>query len=908
MTRRLFAPTALLGAALLLHGCAEGSSAPSVTMPTVDSHARSFPISLGDMHGAATGQVTPDCNACHKDKITGLPSPSFTQFTCTGCHVPAPTIMHDDLGALDTFHRASPAVAAHTAKTGQPYDQQDASCRACHPQGIREAVDHAGHFPLPHRDAAGTTVARCADCHVQRATGQYQVMGCASCHPHDLAANTTAHAQVPDFVPLPAGATQAQKDAASAACARCHGDGVVPVKVAEHAGRSAGFQVGGAAVHTGQGARCLDCHPALSADPLKPLAADFKVTSCVGCHAPVGPGNIDHGTRAALETYHLGLVDTVTGQPVPKAVLFTQVVDTATAAAGGDPARGLSAACLQCHPQGIGAHPYYLLPHQNAARTVVATCEQCHVNPLRKADLGCAACHAALSPVGPKHTRVPDVVAADTSLAASARCARCHEYDAIPTRPATGHAKFSIAAGAHSGAAGGTCLACHPSLKGEPVPWAADFKKTSCTGCHVTVSGGRAQHDDQGLTAGQISLATLHAGVADYAAKVAAEGLSGACRTCHPGGAAGPPADHDEYFGLSATSRHVYPGPRIRACLDCHTSSNRLNPADFRCAACHADDAVPLATGHAKVPDFAADAQNPVKCLACHADGRLPATAAKVTVTVAGHATAAHGFTIGSGAHAGAAGGSCLTCHPTNRGASTAAPHWEYARDWKQVTCTGCHVAVSGGRAQHDDQGLTAGQVSLATLHVGAASYASTVASKGLSAACLYCHADGAGGAPANHPQLFPIAPGTKHAGITCADCHTNPANRKDLTALACASCHAALPGRKTMAQAHTITGYRISGYYTATTAGGTETLVNIDLTKPAGCLKCHADSQVNRVATHPGGDSGFGERDHMTAGCLTCHWRMRTDKTWGTNFKLASGTAGPPPTACYVCHRNGEG
>jgi hypothetical protein len=903
MNRRPLVTAAVLAASLLLHGCSDEGGAPSVTMPTVDSHAKFFPIALGDVHGAATGQVTPDCNACHKDKVTGLPSSSFTQFTCTGCHVPSPTILHDDLAALETFHRASPAVAEYTAKTGQPYDAHDAACRACHPQGIREAVDHVAHFPLPHRDAAGTTVARCADCHVQRSAGQYRVMGCASCHPHDLAANTTAHAAVPDFAPLPAGATQAQKDAASAACARCHGDGVVPVKVAEHGAKAAGFQVGGAAVHTGPGARCLDCHPALRSDPLKPLAADFKVTTCVGCHVPVGhtATAVDHGTRADLEPYHLGLRDKVTGQPIPKAQLFASVVDAAIAAAGGDAARGLSAACLQCHPQGIGAHPYYLLPHQNAARTVVATCEQCHVNQDRKADLGCAACHATTSPVAAKHAKVPDVVASDTSLAASARCARCHEYDAIPARVAT-HAPFGIATGAHSGPAGGVCLTCHPSLKGEPTPWAADFKKVACAGCHVSVAGGRAFHDDA------TTLATLHAGVTDYAAKVAASGLSGACAVCHPTGVAGPPADHDEYFGLSATSKHVYPSARIKACLDCHTSSDRLNPADFRCAACHAADAVPLATGHAKVPDFAADPQNPVKCLACHADGRLPATAAKVVVTVSGHATAANGFTIGTGAHAGTAGGSCLTCHPANRPATTAAPHWQYSRDWKQVTCTGCHVAVGSGRAQHDDKSLTAGQVTLAALHSAASNFTTTVASMGLSAACLYCHADGAGGAPANHPQLFPVQAGTKHAGIACASCHTNPANRKDLTALACASCHAALPGKKTMTQAHTITGYLISGYYTATTAGGTETLVNVDLTKPAGCLKCHGDSQVFRVTSHPGGDSGFGESDHRRAGCLTCHWQLRTDKPWSTDFKRSSGTAGPPPTSCYVCHRSGRG
>jgi hypothetical protein len=920
MTRRLLQAAALLAAAVLLDGCSDGGgSAPHNTMPTTASHAARFPIGPGEMHALGTATPPIDCNGCHYDKIAARPTASFTEFTCTGCHVQAPAILHDDLAALDTFHRASAAVTALSARIGQPYDQHDAACRACHPQGIRDGVDHVKHFPLPHQDAAGVTVAHCKDCHAQRATGNYRVMGCATCHPHGTAAAGTdatlaaKHASVPDFVALAAGATQAQQDAASAACIRCHGDGTVPVRVAQHSASANGFRIGAGAVHAGPSARCLDCHAALRADPMKPLAADFKVTTCTGCHVGVGTSNVLHDDRVALQAFHLALKDPSTtppNQPFPKAQLFASVVDAAIAAAAGDAAKGLSAACLQCHPQGIGIHPYYLLPHQNAAKTVVATCEQCHVNPARRADLGCAACHALNSPVAARHAKVPDVVAADTSVAASARCARCHEYDAIPTRVAT-HAPFGIASGAHSGATGGLCLSCHPSLKGEPTPWAADFKQTGCTGCHVAVGSGRAQHDDTGLAAGQVTLAVLHTGVTDFAAKVTSLGLSAACATCHPSGVAGPPVNHGEYFSLAAGAPHAYPGTRIKACLDCHTSSNRLNPPDFACATCHAADATPLATGHAAVPDFAAAPADPVKCLACHADGRRPMTSGNVTVTVAGHATAANGFTIGAGAHAGTAGGKCLTCHPTNRAPTNAAPHWDYSRDWKQVTCVGCHVAVGGGKAQHDDTGLAAGQVTLAAFHSTVTTFASTVAAKGLSAACLYCHADGAGGAPANHPSLFPIAAGSKHAGIACGSCHTS-SNRQDRTALACATCHAthttATTTHQAWSTAHALAGYAITTYQTAATAGGPTTTVTIDMTRPDGCLKCHGDSQVFRLSGHVGGDSGFGQRQHMTAGCQVCHWALRTDKAWSLDFKRYTGTAGPPPTSCYVCHRNGTG
>jgi hypothetical protein len=192
----------------------------------------------------------------------------------------------------------------------------------------------------------------------------------------------------------------------------------------------------------------------------------------------------------------------------------------------------------------------------------------------------------------------------------------------------------------------------------------------------------------------------------------------------------------------------------------------------------------------------------------------------------------------------------------------------------------------------------------LVTIHPG------STAADFTDAACYGCHTDGAAGAPANHPQLFPIGTGTKHAGVGCTECHGAGA-RTDLTQMKCASCHAALPAtatRKAWSAAHTVTGYTITSYLTATTAGGTRSTVQVNMTTPAGCLRCHADAQVDRVASHPGGDSGFGQGDHRRAGCFTCHWRMSTTKTWSANFGTASGSAGPPPTSCYVCHRTGSG
>ncbi len=459
------------------------------------------------------------------------------------------------------------------------------------------------------------------------------------------------------------------------------------------------------------------------------------------------------------------------------------------------------------------------------------------------------------------------------------------------------HAKyFPIAAGDVHGPAAGQasadCNGCHQDTStGQP---SVSFLVFSCTGCHLPVANGRAQHD------AWASLLPLHATVAGFPATQPADAaFSDACRACHPAGTVGPPADHGDYFDLSAAGKHAFPGARITKCGDCHTSGSRTATTDFACATCHAADATPLAAGHAAVPDLAADPTNPVKCLACHANGVLPATSAGAPVTVAGHAAAAGGFLIGTGVHSGAAGGACLTCHPANRAPSTTPPHWDYARDFKQTSCVACHVTVGGTAALHDDQ------AGLATIHTSVATFASTVASLGLSAACLSCHADGQGGAPANHEALFPRAAGTKHAGLACASCHTNPANRQDLTALACLTCHQGLTGAGAYPGTHQTAGAAI--LLTTTCTGGTSATVPIAPTG-ADCLKCHADAQVDLVGAHPADRNTFGTGPHTGAGCLTCHVALRADKPYPAADFTKPSPASQSSAGCATCHGNGCG
>jgi hypothetical protein len=405
-----------------------------------------------------------------------------------------------------------------------------------------------------------------------------------------------------------------------------------------------------------------------------------------------------------------------------------------------------------------------------------------------------------------------------------------------------------------------SCNECHRQWDQASGTWvdAQSFTSFTCIGCHYTTAQYPGVHH-----ADQAAMATRHAGVVGY------EYTDAACKRCHPDGIA---VDHAARFPLPHRDAA---GTVVTQCAQCHVSA--ADRKVMGCAGCHQQFDPSTATGHGKVPDFSAtDSQ---RCLRCHADGTVPRVAAHTA------------FAVGAGAHSGVAGGSCLLCHPQSR----AAPK-TFAADFAKYTCLGCHVTVGGV-----DHGSPA---ALVTIHPG------STAADFTDAACYGCHKDGAAGAPANHPQLFPIGAGTRHAGVGCTECHGSGA-RTDLTLMRCASCHAALPAtatRKAWSAAHSVTGYTITSYQTATVAEGTRTTVQVSMTTPAGCLRCHADSQVDRVASHPGGDSGFGESRHRTAGCFTCHWRMRTDKPWGANFDTASGTRGPPPTSCFVCHASGSG
>jgi hypothetical protein len=204
---------------------------------------------------------------------------------------------------------------------------------------------------------------------------------------------------------------------------------------------------------------------------------------------------------------------------------------------------------------------------------------------------------------------------------------------------------------------------------------------------------------------------------------------------------------------------------------------------------------------------------------------------------------------------------SCDACHPGN--------------SFAQFDCTTCHTAAATD-----------------PLHTGVAGYTHT------SDACLACHRSG-GAAPADHDtRLFPRGAGTAHAGIACTACHTDLSHPADPANFACASCHAGMAGFSGKHDA--VNGVSILTVRTSCTSS-----TSVALTSP-NCLRCHADSQVDRVAAHPGGESGLGNGSHRGAGCLTCHVAMRTDKPFGADFRKSGAGQGSP--GCATCHNGGCG
>jgi hypothetical protein len=204
---------------------------------------------------------------------------------------------------------------------------------------------------------------------------------------------------------------------------------------------------------------------------------------------------------------------------------------------------------------------------------------------------------------------------------------------------------------------------------------------------------------------------------------------------------------------------------------------------------------------------------------------------------------------------------------PTLPGAAVSCDGCHPGTTFAQFVCTTCH-----GPAATD------------SLHANVAGYP---ASGVTSAQCYACHPQGQGLAPADHAAFFPIATAAHPA--VCTFCHTDRAARADPSKLACATCHASRPG---FSSAHVA----VKDCPVAPS--------------PEWCLRCHADSRVDRMAAHglqagPSGNAGPGDGRHDTH-CFTCHTMVPPlpffggtgagipNRPWAQDWKQA---------ACTKCH-----
>ena len=208
-----------------------------------------------------------------------------------------------------------------------------------------------------------------------------------------------------------------------------------------------------------------------------------------------------------------------------------------------------------------------------------------------------------------------------------------------------------------------------------------------------------------------------------------------------------------------------------------------------------------------------------------------------------------------------------------------------YALAGGGVTCLGCH----------QDADVTPG-------HSGVAGYTWSDAS------CIACHWDGKT-AQFDHSKNFPIASGTPHQNIACADCH---GPTRAVANLKCVTCHTH-SDQAALATTHTgVTGYAYDS--------------------PA-CYGCHKDGAGALPSNHDAQLFPITGTKHQGVGCAQCHGATKAvtaltctpchdQATMATKHSAipASTTGGRPAgigatrtsyqylsTSCVRCHADGQ-
>lgn len=303
-----------------------------------------------------------------------------------------------------------------------------------------------------------------------------------------------------------------------------------------------------------------------------------------------------------------------------------------------------------------------------------------------------------------------------------------------------------------------------------------------------------------------------HPGLTDYVYNQTS------CLTCHPRGEGVPDVDHGPYYPIGVGTSH-----EPLRCGSCHgTAGDRGDWTRASCIDCHEHSEAPMATTHTGNTQYQ---WQTTACLACHRDG--------AAVSRDDHRRY---YPIGPGTEHERT--DCAGCHidPSDR---------------RVVSCVDCHEH----RQTASDQE-----------HGGIDGYAWATM------ACIDCHRDGRAISRDDHLRVFPIATGTAHTDVRCAECHPTAGG-----AVQCEPCHA-------HEQASSAGEHRWVGGY---------------VFRSDACLRCHADAQVDRLQSHlpfrvgPWDKHGFEEAE-----CLECHTVVRSDKPFGADFRSFD---------CTPCHLRAE-
>lgn len=779
------------------------------------------------------------------------------------------------------------------------YRYDSAACLSCHANGNATAELSRTEHGRYFPIEVGTSHAPLACGECHVGSSRAQVT-CTGCHRDDN------HDGQPDHDVAPMLAVHGSDMAAlgyqwdSASCRTCHPASQKPGLL----NHEAKFPIGpttrhGGAVH----ATCADCHASRQ---------NHTQLRCIECHQQKDDGNGTgprdvHGQARMAEKHGGGALPGYQWE---------------------------SGSCYLCHAQaqvpGQMQHDRLLplgagTPHElgktidtrleadGGTVPVTVACATCHQDSTNALNVTCTDCHRHSQPVmQPTHGLFPDYQWQSSS------CVFCHlggqkklNHTFFPVGAGLTHALVDFAVPAGPGL---KCSDCHASQTNR--------RLLACTSCHA--------HDAPTATAQHGVDMTRHGYSYD----------SAACFNCHPQSQKPGLFDHQPIYKLqppSGNGKHV-----TLLCSDCH-ASRADRKGSLQCTGCHQPTSATdtrevhgqprLAQVHA---GFQGYAWSPVICIGCHTDGTKGSALTHLNHTW---------FPVGTGAkHALIANGGqldCNLCHPTAGDFTPAA-----------VNCTTCHVTKDYGAGPVEVHA----QARLATLHTGVGGYAF------VSATCLDCHPNSEPTGNAAHNN-FPIAAGSKHAAVTCVQCHLGTGPKTDQTQLACFACHnTQVNSNPTLATLHTgvpnyaanspacyqchpnsepvgpmshpkfpidSTSHHATAAYLAKVPAGKTSCsachlsytdrtsdncqaCHTSLTTPKPPTTAHSAMSSNLVNTSPGCKKCHGDAQvdrlashtsmsyrHQGAKCFDCHPSMRTDKTFAADFGLSACT-------CRACHGGG--